>query len=58
MGRILFVLVSSGWLAGCDSPEATRPEATRTVPITRSSAPTADVDTHAATRPPRAIATH
>jgi hypothetical protein len=40
-------------LSGCGAPDSPRE-----VPITRSSQPPSDIDTHAATKVPRAIATH
>jgi len=40
-------------LSGCGEPEGPRE-----VPITRSGRPQSDIDAHAATKAPRAIATH
>jgi hypothetical protein len=53
MIRIVLPLWPLWILAGCGAPESPRE-----VPITHSSHPPSEIDTHAATKAPRAIATH
>ncbi len=53
MGRLLILLIPMACLAGCGGAEGMR-----TAPITKAATPGGDVDTHAETKPPRAIATH
>ena len=53
MARIVLLLWPMVLLAGCDEPDGVRD-----VPITKSTRATTDADARAATKAPRAIATH